>query len=660
MNKKDSYIKPSNCLIPEGLYPTADEVSKAEQDASRMFKQFLKRAKRKDPQAQFNLGVCYTEGKGVTQNHKEAFKWFKKAAEQGDAQAQFNLGICYRNGEGITQNYEEAFKWFKEAAQQGDAQAQLALGFCYRNGEGIAQNYEEAFKWFEKAFKWFKEAAQQGDAQAQLTLGVCYRDGEGIAQNYEEAFKWLKEAAQQDDALAQLNLGICYLNGEGIAQNYEEAFKWFKEAAQQGDDQAQYNLGVCYRDGKGVTQNDDKAFNWFKKADEQGYARAQYALGGCYSDGKGVTQNDDEAIHCYEQIVAKKDVLEEQAIVILAQYALSSIYKNNNDIAKAIEYLHDITEDKEVDSSFLLTLQSVNEENQEMVTRVIRKVAADELIELERVKAKEAADKEMLSFLTHTLNNSLGTVSDSVKHVIELLGTEDYETDPRKFEAVYQMQSLSATFSTIHILIQTFKQYATDPREFQKSWEQDNTGSASIHAVLAFSVKQTLNRLLFELSNDYLSKFFPTLSDEACDSLRQKFMREIVLSTVKTPQHCLTWVENNFNIFEFHLEQDAIRFRENGKRYTLLFAIFSELIYNSIRYAQDKPIDVQWKTEGDFYHFSCKNNYVAENRYAEAGSKNGLLFIKRLLDLLKQSELRFDEQDNYFTVTVTLHKDNFA
>ena len=56
-------------------------------------------------------------------NYAEAVKWYRIAAEQGDADAQFNLGLLYNNGDGVTQNYTEAAKWYHKAAEQGDYDA---------------------------------------------------------------------------------------------------------------------------------------------------------------------------------------------------------------------------------------------------------------------------------------------------------------------------------------------------------------------------------------------------------------------------------------------------------------------------------------------------------------------------------------------------------
>jgi TPR repeat protein len=41
--------------------------------------------------AQYNLGMRYAQGRGVTKDEMEAVKWYRKAAEQSKATAQFNL-----------------------------------------------------------------------------------------------------------------------------------------------------------------------------------------------------------------------------------------------------------------------------------------------------------------------------------------------------------------------------------------------------------------------------------------------------------------------------------------------------------------------------------------------------------------------------------------
>ena len=78
-------------------------------------------------EAQYDLGVCYSNGYGVKTDYKEALKWYKKAAEQEHLDALFNVGACYYNGVGVKQDIKEAKKWFKKAADKGDQEAMNLL-----------------------------------------------------------------------------------------------------------------------------------------------------------------------------------------------------------------------------------------------------------------------------------------------------------------------------------------------------------------------------------------------------------------------------------------------------------------------------------------------------------------------------------------------------
>ena len=104
---------------------------------------------------------------GVAQNYAEAVKWYHSAAEQGEPQAQFNMGVFYEQGRVVPQNFEMAVKWYLLAAEQECAPAQCNLGLCYGTGRGVEKNEQEAIKWFIRA-------ARQGDKTAQYNLGLYY------------------------------------------------------------------------------------------------------------------------------------------------------------------------------------------------------------------------------------------------------------------------------------------------------------------------------------------------------------------------------------------------------------------------------------------------------------------------------------------------------
>lgn len=144
----------------------------------------LKRAQNGDAEAQFNLGLAYVFGDGVSQDIVEAVKWWRLSAEQGDARSQYNLGITdYAGGD-----YAGALRWFRLAAEQGIADAQYNIGAFYYDGIAVAQDYVEAVKWY-------RLAAEQGNTDALIALGQAYNNGQGVLQDFVYAHMWFNIAA---------------------------------------------------------------------------------------------------------------------------------------------------------------------------------------------------------------------------------------------------------------------------------------------------------------------------------------------------------------------------------------------------------------------------------------------------------------------------------
>jgi uncharacterized protein len=175
-----------------------------------------------DAVAQYNLGLMYATGKGVSQDYVMAAIWFRKAAEQGYAPAQSNLGVFYRDGRGVQQAPAEAVVWLRKAADQGDPIGQYCLGLQWEAGEGVPQqNYTEAIKWFQKA-------AEQGHAVAKLHLGVIYAEGRGVPQDYIRAHMWFNLAAAQGEqkAIRLLDMAAQRMTPAQIAEAQKLARDW--------------------------------------------------------------------------------------------------------------------------------------------------------------------------------------------------------------------------------------------------------------------------------------------------------------------------------------------------------------------------------------------------------------------------------------------------
>ena len=60
-------------------------------------------------------------------DYEKAFEWWRAAAGLGLPEAQYSVGWCYFEGRGVKQDYEEALKWYRLAAEKGNGDAIAAL-----------------------------------------------------------------------------------------------------------------------------------------------------------------------------------------------------------------------------------------------------------------------------------------------------------------------------------------------------------------------------------------------------------------------------------------------------------------------------------------------------------------------------------------------------
>jgi TPR repeat protein len=104
------------------------------------YKEFRAAAEDGHADSQFNLGLMYEQGIGVSKDEKEAIVWYRKSAVQGNAPAQFNLGVLYENGRGTAVDFAQANEWYRKASAQGDALAIGNLGMLYLRGQGVKEN----------------------------------------------------------------------------------------------------------------------------------------------------------------------------------------------------------------------------------------------------------------------------------------------------------------------------------------------------------------------------------------------------------------------------------------------------------------------------------------------------------------------------------------
>src|SRR3546814_17815172 len=75
--------------------------------------------------------VCSSD---LGQDYGRAVEYLGKAAEQGHADAQFLLGECYANGRGVTKDLSWAARWYGKAAAQGHAEGAFSYGVVQAAG----------------------------------------------------------------------------------------------------------------------------------------------------------------------------------------------------------------------------------------------------------------------------------------------------------------------------------------------------------------------------------------------------------------------------------------------------------------------------------------------------------------------------------------------
>jgi len=127
-------------------------------------------------------------------NYVLSVQHFRVAAERGIVSAQYNLGLRYALGQGVTQDGEQAAKWFRLAADQGHMKAQFWLASLYGSGSsGVAKDRQ-------KALEFMKLAVQNGfsDASSAYEFGKAFAEGRDLPEpDYVLAYAWIIVAASK-------------------------------------------------------------------------------------------------------------------------------------------------------------------------------------------------------------------------------------------------------------------------------------------------------------------------------------------------------------------------------------------------------------------------------------------------------------------------------
>lgn len=120
----DERIEEERRLIEENL--ALEDEYRSQLESKEFWEQFdeiMLDAQTGDAAAQNSLGEMYYYGDEIEQDIDQAVYWFKEAAKQKHADGMYNLGLCFLNGDGVTQNKVTGLGFIKQAAKLGSVAA---------------------------------------------------------------------------------------------------------------------------------------------------------------------------------------------------------------------------------------------------------------------------------------------------------------------------------------------------------------------------------------------------------------------------------------------------------------------------------------------------------------------------------------------------------
>ncbi|MDP3839520.1 MAG: tetratricopeptide repeat protein [Methylococcales bacterium] len=335
----------------------------------------------------------------------------------------------------------------------------------------------------------------------------------------------------------------------------------------------------------------------------------------------------------------------------------SNVSVSNNKYEKAEEYIN---------KAFYIYNDDSMEDTIEIEYKkgYLKSIYNAEKIELQIEETKKAnkiaheKEKEMLSFFTHTMRNALATAPESLRQAIRLLGSEDYEKNQKHYEAINEIAALFSTITLTDCLIDTFKQSIYDTEEFKRAWQQDNAGDATPEWFIASALRQSLNRIIFMEDATGLRKLINN-QGELIKPTRKAFIEQVLPLDVnqKDVEKFYHWLQS-ITALEVNIEKSTAQFGANQIKFSLMFAISSELILNALKYwGGTGKIQINWYIDAEYYIFSVSNACKANANSQLAGTHKGLAFINRLIELLgEHAQFNCTANEQLFSAELKLHK----
>lgn len=264
-------------------------------------------------------------------------------------------------------------------------------------------------------------------------------------------------------------------------------------------------------------------------------------------------------------------------------------------------------------------------------------------------------EREMLSFLTHSLFSAISggpkTVERVLRYAQSALGTEDRHKDAHKM--ITNIARLKAIFMSMSGMLSAYQTFINEPATFQQKWKEEPVGNVTLNQLLSLVARQTLASLLFEEANvEQLNRLIAARGEGDLLTIRETFLADVFWSEDESRDLGLVqaWLNRYLPIMSVTIKEPAPTFSADGVRRPFLFAIFSEVIYNALKYTDgSQPIEIAWARKAGGYVFSCVNTFSSVSTM-RTGSQKGISFVRKLAEMIDGVRVTIKPGRNKFNV----------
>ncbi|MEM6454412.1 MAG: hypothetical protein AAF772_04890 [Acidobacteriota bacterium] len=250
---------------------------------------------------------------------------------------------------------------------------------------------------------------------------------------------------------------------------------------------------------------------------------------------------------------------------------------------------------------------------------------------------EEKVRKQMLSMLTHTMRNTLVATVPAIDEIVEKFGPARHHLvdDKEGYIIASNVAYLRTVMKTIDAMFDAYKLLVRTPENTRDSWLADNDGDATLVEVVDRAIAAVLGRLLFqEAQKSAFGRFQRALGAGSRKQIKRAFMRDYLLVDPDQRGPIVDWLRAHFSIIQIAGDLPAMRFSSEGMRFSLLFAVISELVFNAVKYADGKtPVRIKWQCRDDSFGVLVENAFDKEST-RRTGSGEGRNFIALLLSQL--------------------------